>query len=105
MRDLFIRFGDLPESGKSKIYFHGQEIGEEEGVSVYPAFYDLSDKLYIGISLPITKDTLGTFQSLVEYDNRPCYLVSGEQIGTGTDGEPLIKDVIIIEEIEYRRKV
>lgn len=34
---LYIRFGEIPPTGKSKIYASGEPIGEELGVSVYRA--------------------------------------------------------------------
>ena len=58
-----------------------------------------------GLTLPTTKTTLYTQQHLLEYDNRHCYLVTGDCVGHGTDGEPLIVNVKIVKEIkEYRNK-
>ena len=102
---LYIRFGDIPKDEKSKVYNGEIEIGTENGVSVYPAFEDSEGDIVLGLSLPITKTTLYTQQHLLEYDNRPCYLVSGDYVGKGTDGEPLLKNVKVIREIKnFRRK-
>ena len=102
-KSLYIRFGDIPVDGKSKVYNGEIEIGTEEGISVYPAFEDKEGNIILGLTLPITRTTLYTQQHLLEYDNRPCYLVSGDYIGKGTDGEPLIKNVKIIKEIKGYR--
>lgn len=100
----YIRFGDIPSNETSKIYRGEVEVGNENGVSVYPAF-EVNGDTVLGLTLPITKTTLYTQQHLLEYDNRPCYLVSGDYVGKGTDGEPLIKNVRIIKEIKpYRMK-
>ena len=103
-KQLYVRFGDIPSNEKSKIYRGEEEIGEENGVSVYPAF-ELNGNIVLGLTLPITRTTLYTQQHLLEYDNRPCYLVSGDYIGSGTDGEPLIRNISIIKRLDnYRIK-
>jgi hypothetical protein len=103
-KQLYVRFGDIPSNEKSKIYHGEEEIGDENGVSVYPAF-ELNGNIVLGLTLPITKTTLYTQQHLLEYDNRPCYLVSGDYVGNGTDGEPLIKNISVIKRLDnYRIK-
>lgn len=104
-QQLYIRFGDIPANEKSKIYRGEKEIGIENGVSVYPAFKSTNGDIVLGLNLPITKTTLHTQQHLLEYDNRPCYLVTGDYIGKDTDGQILISNVNIIEKIDnYRVK-
>ena len=104
-KQLYIRFGDIPANEKSKIYRGEEEIGTENGVSVYPAFKTDEGDIVLGLNLPITKTTLHTQQHLIEYDNRPCYLVKGNYVGKDTDGQPLINNVSIIEKIgSYRAK-
>lgn len=102
---LYIRFGEIPTGEKSKIYQGEVEVGTENGVSVYPAFKTDEGDIVLGLSLPITKTTLYTQQHLIEYDNRPCYLVRGDYVGKDTDGQPLINNISIIEKIDgYRVK-
>ena len=102
---LYIRFGEIPTDEKSKIYQGEIEVGTENGVSVYPAFKTSEGDIVLGLSLPITKTTLYTQQHLIEYDNRPCYLVKGNYVGKDTDGQYLINNVSIIEKIGcYRAK-
>lgn len=104
-KQLYIRFGEIPTDEKSKIYRGEIEVGTENGVSVYPAFETDEGDIVLGLSLPITKTTLYTQQHLIEYDNRPCYLVNGDYIGKDTDGQPLINNVSIIKKIDsYRVK-
>ena len=103
-KPLYIRFGDVPSNETSKIYRGEEEVGNENGVSVYPAF-EVNENIVLGLTLPITKTTLYTQQHLLEYDNRPCYLVSGDYVGKGTDGEPLIRNISIIKRLDnYRIK-
>ena len=102
---LYIHFGEIPTDEKSKIYRGEIEVGIENGVSVYPAFKTNEGNIVLGLNLPITETTLHTQQHLIEYDNRPCYLVKGDYIGKDTDGQPLINNVSIIEKIDnYRVK-
>ncbi len=102
---LYIRFGEIPADEKSKIYQGEIEVGTENGVSVYPAFKTDEGNIVLGLNLPITKTTLYTQQHLLEYDNRPCYLVKGNYVGKDFDGQPLINNISIIEKIDgYRIK-
>ena len=102
---LYIRFGEIPTDEKSKIYRGEIEVGIENGVSVYPTFKTNEGNIVLGLNLPVTKTTLYTLQHLIEYDNRPCYLVNGNYVGKDTDGQPLINNVRIIEKIDnYRVK-
>ena len=104
-KQLYIRFGEIPTDEKSKIYQGEIEVGTENGVSVYPAFKTSEGDIVLGLSLPITKTTLYTQQHLIEYDDRPCYLVNGDYVSKDTDGQPLIKNVSIIKKIDtYRVK-
>lgn len=104
-KQLYIRFGEIPTDEKSKIYRGEIEVGTENGVSVYPAFKTDEGDIVLGLSLPITKTTLYTQQHLIEYDDRPCYLVNGDYVGKDTDGQPLINNVSIIKKIDsYRIK-
>lgn len=102
---LYIRFGEIPTDEISKIYRGEIEVGTENGVSVYPAFKIDEGDIVLGLSLPITKTTLYTQQQLIEYGDRPCYLVRGDYVGKDTDGQPLINNISIIEKIDgYRVK-
>lgn len=102
---LYIRFGEIPTDEKSKIHQGEIEVGTENGVYVYPAFKTDEGDIVLGLNLPITKTTLYSQQHLIEYDDRPCYLVKGDYVGKDTDGQPLINNISIIEKIDgYRVK-
>lgn len=81
-RDLYIRFGDLPEDGQSTDHTTGRK---EHGVSVFGA--DEEDGVYSVTGAKV-------MQALLLLP-RGAYLVSGERVGTGADGEPVIRDVEI----------
>ena len=98
----YIRFGEILENEKSKVWRGDIAEGELEGVSVYPAIIDNEGRISIGLTLPVTRTTLDTLEHLLAYDNRECYLVADDYIGRGTDNETLIKNVKIIKEIKYR---
>jgi len=100
---MYIRFGDIPDGEKSKIWRDEHCVGEEIGVSVYDVKIGERGEVNICLPLPLSRDALDTFRALVEYQNRPCYLVDGEYLGVGNDGEPIIRNVRIIEEIQYRK--
>lgn len=102
MIKLYIRFGNIPKNETSKIWRGEEEVGEEKGVSVYPAILCKDGTVAVGLSLPVTRTSLYTLQSLLEYDKRPCYLVTGKEVGRGTDNEILLKGVEIVREIKYR---
>lgn len=94
----YIRFGDLPPHERSGIWKSDQLIGYEDGVSVYDC-YEKNGKYQIVLPLPLTASLLYTLQGFILYDKRKVYLVIGNEIGTGTDKEPIIKNVKIIKEI------
>lgn len=97
---MYLRFGDIPQNEKSKVWHIDECVGEEIGVSVYDAIISEDDMISIGIPFPVTGSTIDTFIGLVKYQNLPCFLVDGDFVGRGKDGEPLIKNVRIIKEIK-----
>lgn len=90
----YIRYGELPPTGKSRIYNRaGEIIGEEVGVSVFE---------YIegrGIIVPDNKDAQDDFFTLSKSYWKPAYLVTGDEVGIGRDGEPLLKNVKVVKTI------
>lgn len=113
----YIRFGEIPPSEKSvnfiKLSFiqnesftyaldNGDTVGAydrvpddafEPGVSVFDCYDDF---------LPILGNLRQT-KSLLGRINYPCYVVTGDQVGTGQDGEPLIRCVKIVKKIEIEK--
>lgn len=115
----YIRFGEIPPNEKSinfiklsfddNSYFtysidHGDisvayecvpADAFEPGVSVFDCHSDF---------LPILVN-LRQIRSLLGRINCPCYVVTGDQVGTGQDGEPLIRGVKIVKKIEIEKNV
>lgn len=80
---MFVRFGALPDGGRSR----NDETGDlEAGVSVYRGEWQSSDRDVLCVTLVSEGDA---FQ-LRQLEDRPIYLVEGEEVGTGSDGEPLL---------------
>lgn len=97
---MYIRFGNIPEGEKSKIWHIDECVGELSGVSVYDAVIGNDGKVSVGFPLPATASTLDTFISFLKYQSRPIFLVEGDFVGRGSDGEPLIRNVRIMQEIK-----
>ena len=95
---LYLRFGQIPSNERSSIYKGDLgKVGEEIGVSCYRGVV-IDDKVYI--MMPHTAST--TYYWLIDGYNRgeiPLYIIDGEEIGEGSDSEPLLKNVKIICEI------
>jgi hypothetical protein len=51
------------------------------------------------IPTPLNVSSLYTIQGFILYNKRKVYLVSGIEVGKGTDNEPIIKNVKIEREI------
>ena len=100
---LYLRFGDIPPNEESGIYKGDMgRIGSEIGISCYRGVV-IEDKVYI--IMPHIPST--TYYWLIDEYNRgktPLYIISGDEVGVGTDGEPLLKNVSI-EKIVYNWKI
>ena len=100
-RDLYIRFGKIPENEQSNMKHHFENIGKEVGVSCYRVHFNRGKYLPI-IPIPCTEDTLCTLDyCLVEASKglRPVYIITGDEVGMGVDKEPLLKNITIVEDI------
>lgn len=89
----YIRFGEIPPDGKSKIRNRTDNtiIGEELGVSVFEFIEGR------GIVVPNNTQARDDFLKLTNSWWKPQYIVIGEEIGVGSDGEPLLRDVKIVK--------
>ncbi len=92
MKLLYVRFGEIPENGKSKNYLTGEY---ENGVSVYEAIERDNN-----ISIILPSLTGSACVSLSGVLDRPMYIVDGELCGTRSDGEPLLKNCKVVREIK-----
>ena len=94
---IFVRFGDIPKRSKNH-----RDKTDETGVSVYEAIVRAGT---VQLILP-TLVTRGLV-SLSGVNERPMFQVEGTEVGTGSDGEPLLfpcKKVRKIELSEYLRE-
>lgn len=106
--NYYLRIGELPRDGKSKIYQwddieHSSKtvVGEELGVSVYN-IEKIKNKWRIVLPDNTISSTIDTFNYLttaVKNGLKTAYIVSGEEIGKGYDGEPVITNIKIIKDI------
>lgn len=96
----YIRIGEIPENEKSGIYKRKEKVGEEEGVSVYYGVL-IDGRWSLVLPSPIRENKLLTLYSLEDNLARGdrAYLVKGSFIGIGSDGEPLLRDVEILDDI------
>ena len=93
----YLRFGDIPTSGLSNIWLRDEIIGQELGVSVYDAAL-MTDGWHVILPKPITHKVINTLYGLLA-QKKPVYILSGEEVGIGTDGEPLLKNPQTLLEI------
>lgn len=94
--DVYLRFNDLPEGGRSKNFSTGEL---EVGVSCYTLRWDLVGQCY--------KRTGGDLDgAMIAYaiQGAPMYLVSGTECGTGSDGEPVITGAKILSKLKFDSK-
>lgn len=88
-QQVYLRFGDLPASGRSR---NSRDNRDESGVSVFRGLL-----LPTGEARPLfsRNDELGSFMAggLLR---RPLYVVSGQEIGVGSDGEPVLTNAKVV---------
>ena len=96
---MFIRFGKIPTDGLSTIHYRGYDLGKEIGLSVYNCAF-INDKYHIILPVPCSSGTIHSLEGFILYNNhKKVYLVDGDIVGYGTDGEPLIANVKIVDDI------
>ena len=102
MRFCYIRVGEIPPTGKSRICRGDAILGEEKGVSVWEAV-ELNDKYRILIPNPCNANAMGdldsTFLKSHYYLPKAVYEVDGDVIGIGSDGEPLLTNIKNIKKL------
>ncbi len=82
----YVRFGYLPRTGRSR---HRGVWKTEKGVSCYPGRLVGPGCFRIDFS-EISNEDLGTLFLWCAAD-RPAFFLAGEEVGVGSDGEPLLK--------------
>lgn len=97
---IFYRFGEIPEDECSSIWNNNEVIGKEKGVSVYEAHKNINGTYSPVLPFPTSEMAFNDFIYNVKYFTGNKYLVTGDLLDeTGTDGEPLIKNVKILKKI------
>ena len=92
----YLRFGPIPKSEQS----HNHAMGTiEKGVSVYAL--DENDNPIVPTKGEWAADDLA-FRQRRETGTR--YIVQGDRVGTGYDGEPLLRNVKIVKDISEKPK-
>lgn len=84
----YVRYGDLPPGGASYNYAASRP---EPGVSVFRGLLLASGEAKAVPSSHVEE------ASLLSLAGRPLYVVDGREIGSGSDGEPLLADCRIID--------
>lgn len=101
---IFYRFGEIPKNEKSCIWKGEEKVGEEFGVSVYEAHKNINGTYSPVIPFPTNEKAFNDFIYHVAYFTGNKYLVTGDLLNkTGTNGEPLIKNVKILEELQLMK--
>lgn len=91
--EVYLRFNDLPEGGKSKNYATGER---EKGVSCYALRWD-----FIGQCYKRTGGGLDGAMIAYAIQGAPMYLISGIECGTGSDGEPVLNRAKILSNLKF----
>jgi len=94
MKIIYIRFGFIPRNEESKIHEGDVFKGFEKGVSVYEAI-QRGEKIHI--ILP--RRSYSAFVSLSGCLERRARIVTGDVVGVGSDSEPLLKNINIVQEL------
>lgn len=86
---VYVRFGGLPPRGRSKNHATGRL---ERGVSCVEAWRspETGKLRLVPYGAP----------SFLWVQNRPAYIVSGEYVGEGSDGEPLLRKCKIVRALD-----
>ena len=101
----FIRFGEIPADERSRIHRNGELIvGIECGVSVYDAV-KIRGEWKAVLPNPCTECTVDTMHGILlsnvnNESTKKAYIVTGDIVGYGSDGEPLIRNIRVVEELD-----
>jgi len=93
----YLRFGEIPENERSGIYDGDLgKISEEIGVSVYNVIKK-KGVYNILLPMPIKQGHIFDLSGFLETRNK--YLLNGDEVGIGSNGEPLLINVKVIKKI------
>jgi hypothetical protein len=94
-RPVYIRFGNLPKGGRSRNYATGMI---ETGVSVFDARYNL-----LTGAVELAGGALAGAAIMAAFGayGDTVMLVTGENVGTGSDSEPVLRKVKTLAQLSY----
>lgn len=101
----YVRFGLWPDNERSGIgeayrRIHGGPA-YEEGVSVYEASWDDRKRRWLLWANDETFSFAPTLDAVLS-EKRDIFLVTGDEVGVGTDGEPLLRNLKLIKKLSAR---
>lgn len=74
---LYIRFGEIPETGKSGIFASGTKVGEEVGLSVYKAI-EANGCYYPLLPEDANESSIADYFDFLINQERNVYLLTGQ---------------------------
>lgn len=96
---VYIRFGEIPEDGKSKVHLGNEVVGEEAGVSVWEAV-EANNRYYPKLPEMVNESGIQDYFDYLLESDKKVYLVVGDRLRiNGKDNEPLLENVKVIKEI------
>ena len=107
IKTYFIRFGEIPDDEQSSQFIGTHEVKKEQGVSVYNAIC-IDDKWHVIMPSILIEGQGNTYENLIQSvtgcryypeEFRQVYLVTGDEVGSGSDGEPVLKNVKIVKNL------
>lgn len=104
---IYIRFGEIPRDGQSKVHRSDDVLRQEGGVSVWRAVEDQGKYWPLMPEEPNDNTIADYFSMLLDWyhSNKNVYLVTGHEICIeGADREPLLWNCQIIKDISWQYK-
>ena len=102
-----IRFGKIPKDGKSVNYF--KLSFEQQDNLEYEEYPEEAKEIWLSVfnmenNLPILENLqlVSTLHDRVKH-GYTAYIVTGNKVADGNDGEPLLSNVKILEEYQYTK--
>ena len=95
---VYIRFGEIPQNERSKIYRGDEILGEQAGVSVWECV-ECEYKYYPILPKNFNENTLSDYFDML-FSDKKVYLITGREMPVrGCDNEILLRDIKILKEL------
>lgn len=97
---VYIRFGELPKDGKSKVHCGDEILCDEAGISVWEAV-KANGRYYPVLPEDANEESVADYFGFLLDSKCKVYLVTGDRIRTleGHCREPVLENVKIIKDI------